>query len=89
MVLAVVAFTAAYGVLLVEGQTDRPVFHLYPWLVAVLLYFAGDLLALIWFKLVGLQLQAMLREADRKQRLEAEVQRQVFPLEEADDAIEV
>ncbi len=89
MVLAAVAFAATYGILLLEGQSDRPAFHLYPWLVAVLFYLAGDLLALVWFKLVSLQLQSLLKDLEQKQEREAEVQRALFASEDTEETIEV
>ena len=89
LVLAAVAFVATYGILLVEGQSDRPVFHIYPWLVAVLLYLAGDLLAMVWFKLVGIQLQRMVREMEQKLRLEAEVRRLALEGDETEDTLEM
>jgi hypothetical protein len=59
-VLAVLALATAYGLLIFEGQLTRPSFHFYPWLMAVMFYAAGDLLAYIWFKVLTLKLAAML-----------------------------
>lgn len=89
VVLAAVAYAATYGILLLEGQTDRPVFHVYPWLVAVLFYLAGDLLAMVWFKLVSMQLDSMMKELERKQQRELEIQRALFASEDSDETIEV
>jgi hypothetical protein len=88
-VLAVVAFVATYGILLLEGQTERPVFHFYPVLTGVLFYLAGDLLALIWFKLVSLQLGTLLKEQEDKIRRELEAERMQFEEEEGEETLEV
>lgn len=61
-VLAVMALLACYGLLIFEGQLTRPAFHFYPWLAAVLFYLAGDLLAYIWFKVVTIKIDAMIRK---------------------------
>lgn len=61
MVLAVVAFASAYGLMFFEGQVDRPGFHFYPWLLAILCYLAGDLLALVWFKTLVIQVSRISR----------------------------
>jgi len=60
LILAVLAFAASYSILLLEGQTDRPAFHFYPWVLAVLFYLGGDLLAWVWFKIVVMQLATLL-----------------------------
>jgi Zn-dependent protease with chaperone function len=60
LILAVLAFAASYGILLYEGQTERPAFHFYPWLLAVLFYLGGDLLAWVWFKIIVMQLATLL-----------------------------
>lgn len=60
IVLAVLAFLASYGIMLFEGQVERPAFHFYPWLLAVLCYLGGDLLAWIWFRVVLSQLATLL-----------------------------
>lgn len=70
-VLAVVALVATYGLLIFEGQQGRPAFHVYPWLAAVLFYFAGDLLAYIWFKVVSMRLLAVLKVAEQRARDQA------------------
>ena len=59
--LAVTGFLATYGLMLFEGMTDRPGFHFYPWLAAFLLYLAGDLCAMIWFRVAARQLAIILR----------------------------
>lgn len=60
-VLAVTGFLATYGLMLFEGQIDRPGFHFYPWFAALLLFFAGDLWTMIWFRVVARQLAIILR----------------------------
>jgi hypothetical protein len=62
-VLGVLAFAATYGLMLFEGQVQRPAFYFYPWLLAVLTYLAGDLLALVWFRAVAAQIGLLLRKS--------------------------
>jgi hypothetical protein len=62
MILALASFAATYGLLLYEGQTARPGFHFYPLMTGLCFYVAGDLLAMVWFRVIVLQLQRMLRE---------------------------
>ena len=68
IILAVVAFVATYGLMLFEGQVDRPGFHYYPWILAALFYLAGDILAFVWFKTVSIHLVVLL--AAKKRRAE-------------------
>lgn len=71
LVLGALAFGAAYGLMLYEGQIDRPAFIFYPWLLGALFYFAGDLLALVWFRSVMAQLTVLLerqRQAEDARR---------------------
>ena len=74
LILAVVAFVATYGLMLYEGQTTRPAFHFYPWLLAAVFYLAGDLLAFVWFKTMLMQMLALMRQQalQRPVRLEPE-----------------
>jgi hypothetical protein len=60
LILAALAFIASYCIMLIEGQTDRPAFHFYPWVLAVLFYLGGDLLAWVWFKIIVMQLATLL-----------------------------
>jgi hypothetical protein len=62
LILALASFAATYGLLLYEGQTARPGFHFYPLITGLCFYIAGDLLALVWFRVIVLQLQRMLRD---------------------------
>jgi len=71
-VLAVVALVATYGLLIFEGQQARPAFHVYPWLAAGLFYFAGDLLAYIWFKVVSMRLLAVYKAAEQRAKDQVE-----------------
>jgi len=64
MVLALVAFGACYALLLVEDQTALPRAHLYPLAAGALFYFAGDLLAMLWFRTLAAQLQAFVRHQE-------------------------
>lgn len=89
LVLAAVAFVATYGILLLEGQTERPAFHFYPWLTGVLFYLAGDLLAFVWFRLITLQLDSMLKNMEEQLRQEATLKRSVFEEEETEETVEV
>ncbi len=65
LVLGAVAFAACYGLMVYEGQIERPAFLFYPWLLGFLFYFAGDLLAMVWFRSITAQLSALL-ERQRK-----------------------
>lgn len=65
-ILAVLALIVTYGLLIYEGHQTRPAFHFYPWLAAVLFYFAGDLLAYVWFRVVSMRLQALWRAAEQR-----------------------
>ena len=60
IVLAALALGASYSLLIFEGQLARQSLHFYPWVMAVLFYAAGDLLAYVWFKVVTLKLTALL-----------------------------
>jgi hypothetical protein len=65
-VLAVLALAACYGLLFFEGQMGRSsTQHFYPWMVAVLFYCAGDLLAYIWFKVVSVRLEMIKEEVQQ------------------------
>jgi hypothetical protein len=77
MLLAVMAFLASYSIMLVEGQIERPIFHLYPWIAAIICYIGGDLLALVWFKVVVLQVLRVLQAeaAVQTEQLDAELAR--------------
>ncbi|MCH7471699.1 hypothetical protein IIA79_01935 [bacterium] len=63
IILGALAFATTYGLMLFEGQTQRPGFHFYPLLLAVAFYLAGDLLALIWFRTVTLQISKLIRKS--------------------------
>lgn len=68
-VLAVLALAACYGLLFFEGQMNRGGSqHFYPWMVAVLFYFAGDLLAYVWFKVVSVRLDMIKDEVQQAWR---------------------
>lgn len=63
LILAALALAASYGWLFFGGEvtlTARQ--HFYAWMIAVLFYFAGDLLAYVWFKVVCIRLDMMLRD---------------------------
>jgi hypothetical protein len=66
VVLAVVAFAACYGLLLVEDQTALPRSHFYPLIAGALFYLAGDLLAMLWFRILAAQVQAFLEHQERQ-----------------------
>jgi hypothetical protein len=60
-ILAVLALAACYGWLFFGGQVNISAQqHFYAWMVAVLFYFAGDLLAFVWFKVVCIRLEMLL-----------------------------
>jgi len=67
-VLAVLVLAATYGLLIYEGQLNRPGLHFYPWLAAILFYIAGDLLAYVWFKVVTLRVEVMHEDLLNEQR---------------------
>jgi hypothetical protein len=89
LTLAMVAFVATYGILLVEGQTERPVFHFFPWLTGGLFYLAGDLLAMIWFNLVVAHLRTLLKQQETRLKQEADARRLGYMEEEAEETVEV
>ena len=69
LVLAVLALAACYGLLFFDGQMNRGGSQqFYPWVVAVLFYFAGDLLAYIWFKVVSIRLEMIKEEVQQAWR---------------------
>jgi len=83
IILAALALAAGYGWLFFSGQANldgRQ--HFYAWLVAALFYFAGDLLAFIWFRVVTVRLELMLAQLRR------ELQRQAGALEEEEETLE-
>jgi hypothetical protein len=88
IVLAVVAFTACYGLLLVEDQTALPRAHFYPLIAAALFYLAGDLLALLWFRTMAAQLQAYLKHQQRQRPAGAVAHGPEVDVD-ADDGVEV
>ncbi len=59
MVLAGVAFVASYGLIFVR-QPDDDGLRFFPLFLAVLFYIAGDLLALIWIRVVASHIKQML-----------------------------
>jgi hypothetical protein len=69
LVLGALAFGASYGLMLYEGQIERPAFLFYPWLLGALFYFAGDLLAMIWFRSVTAQLTALLEQQHKDEEV--------------------
>lgn len=71
-VLALTTFAACYGLLIVEGQTLRPGFHLYPLIAAAAAWLAGDLLALLWFYVLLGQLRALVARQARLEREQME-----------------
>jgi len=69
IILAALALAAGYGWLFFSGQVNldgRQ--HFYAWLIAALFYFAGDLLAFIWFRVVTVRLELMLAQIQRDLR---------------------
>jgi hypothetical protein len=84
MLLAVMAFIASYSIMLIEGQIERPVFHIYPWILAVLFYIGGDLLALVWFKVVVWQVLRILQAdfASQTEQLEIETAKRASTVEQ-------
>lgn len=71
-VLALTTFAACYGLLIVEEQTLRPGFHLYPLIAAAAAWLAGDLLALLWFYVLLGQLRALVARQARLEREQME-----------------
>jgi hypothetical protein len=85
--LGAVAFLSAYGLMMYEGQTDRPAFLFYPWLLAVLFYLAGDLLAMVWFRVNTAQMRVML-DLQRKQEEARRLAKQAGLLDEEPSAVD-
>lgn len=65
--MGAVALAATYALLLFTDQTADGRVHVYPLIAGLLFYLAGDLIALIWFRLLASQLAGYIR------RLEAEL----------------
>lgn len=62
-ILGVLALAACYGLMFFGARTSPSARqHFYAWMVAVLFYFAGDLLAFVWFKVVCIRLEMMLND---------------------------
>src|SRR5688572_8744579 len=71
MTLGVVAFAASYSLLLIEGQTSRPGFHFYPWVLGLLMYLAGDLITLVWMRASAVEMSKLILAAERLQMAES------------------
>jgi hypothetical protein len=56
-ILGIAAFVASYALMLFEGGTDRPGFHFYPWLLGVLFFLAGDVIAFVWMRIAAVQMR--------------------------------
>lgn len=68
LILALVAFGCTYGLLLVTHRLVSPGLLFYPWLAGGLFYLAGELLGLIWFRVITHQLLALQAAARREAR---------------------
>lgn len=77
--MGAVALAATYALLLFEDRTTEARAHVYPLIAGVLFYLAGDLIALIWFRLLASQLAGYIR------KLEAELRQPPRPAEAAED----
>jgi hypothetical protein len=96
-ILGAVAFAACYALLLVLDQTTEMRGHLYALIAGVLFYLAGDLLAMVWFRLLASQLQGYIRRLEQELRQERhsqaldddDVEEGVARIAAADDGVEV
>ncbi len=59
LILALVSFGCCYGLLLLTNRLISAPLFFYPWLVGGLFYVAGELLGLVWFRIMTRQLVAM------------------------------
>jgi hypothetical protein len=68
--MGAVALAATYALLVLTDQTSDGRLHLYPIITALLFYFAGDLIAMIWFRLLAGQLASYIRRLEAQQHSE-------------------
>ena len=59
LILALAAFGCCYGLLLLTHRLVTPGLLFYPWLAGGLFYLAGELLGLVWFRVMTRQLMAL------------------------------
>ena len=67
LLMGLVAFSAAYVLILLNGDTQRPAAHVWPWLLGVMFYLAGDVLGYIWFRVITIHLMKLLRQWEEEQ----------------------
>lgn len=67
LLMGLVAFTAAYALLLFDGSTSRPMAHIWPWLLGVMFYLAGDVLGYIWFRVISIHMMKIFRQWEEEQ----------------------
>lgn len=95
--MSAVALAACYALLVLQDQTGDPRMHLYPLIAAALFYLAGDIVALIWFRLLASQLQLFVRyleqpqqqQASRRGPGEASEEDEAESVAEGDDGVEI
>ncbi|MCC7477942.1 hypothetical protein IT575_05735 [bacterium] len=66
LILAMVSFGCTFGLMLLTSRELNTPQLFYPWLVGGLFYLAGELLGLVWFRVMTRQLMAM-QEAQKRQ----------------------
>ncbi|MCB1187139.1 hypothetical protein KDL29_08235 [bacterium] len=88
LLMGLVAFCAAYVLILLSGDTQRPVAHVWPWLLGVMFYLAGDVLGYIWFRVVSIHVIKVLRQWEEEQE-KAVAMEDRLDSPEIDDDVEV
>jgi hypothetical protein len=69
--LGLSGFACAYATALLRGQANEPAVLVFPALAGVCLYLAGELLGLIWFRVVTMQLLILQARRDKPAAAEA------------------
>ena len=85
IVLGMVAFVATYALMAIQGSFLQPSSHVFPWMLGVLFYFAGQLLALIWFRTFVTQLRSLIEFAQVVEQKRMLLEREAITQELAED----
>ncbi|MCB1217330.1 MAG: hypothetical protein R3F46_14995 [bacterium] len=88
LLMGLVAFCAAYALILLSGDTQRPAAHVWPWLLGVMFYLAGDVLGYIWFRVVSIHVIKVLRQWEEEQEKVVNME-DGLDAHELDDEVEV
>ena len=67
LLMGLVAWTAAYVLILFDGSSSRPLAHIWPWLLGVMFYLAGDVIGYIWFRVVSIHLMKIFHQWEQEQ----------------------